>query len=215
MSNRRQLLRLKEVIKDGIEAALMPAGFVPTGKPLTWGRSAGELTHLVGIHRMITSHSVQWSVGCRPAAWLLWGDGDPRDVGYCVVAGSLNKIVRSSHGNGWTMNDTSTPEDAATIAAWLKSDLEIVAKHLDAFRTRRGLWTYLLQNRDAIDRRDFSEPVLLPFKLAAAAALALAGGDLEGCELVEEAEFALRGFRDKLHRDQVSRLRAAAREICL
>lgn len=160
------------------------------------------------------SGSLQWSVGCPPAAWLLWGDGDARDVSYCVVAGTLGDIVRPSHRDGWKLDDTSTEEDATTIAAGLKSDLERVTKRLEEFTTRRDLWTYLIQNRDPVDHRDFAQPALLSFKLAAAAALALAGGDLEGCDLFTEAESALRRHKDKGHRDQIGRLRAAADKIC-
>jgi hypothetical protein len=214
MSGRSKSARLKAVIKDGIEAALLPAGFVSTGKPLTWGRSAGELTHLIGVHSRTSSYSLQWSLGCPPAAWLLWGDGDPRDVSYCVMAGTPSDMVHPSHGDGWILSDTSTSEDAVTIAAGLKSDLAIVVKRLEAFSTRRQVWTYLLENRDPVDDRDFLVPAQLPFKLATAAALALAGGDLEGCDLAAEAELALRRFKDKLHREQVNRLRTAASNVC-
>jgi hypothetical protein len=214
LSRKSRSTRFKKIVKEGIEAALLPAGFVPTGKPLTWGRSARELTHLVGVHRRATTYSVQWSVGCPPATWLLWGDGDPRDIGYCVMAGTPSDIVRPSHGDGWTLDDTSTPAGVANIALGLKSDLDAVAKRLESFTTRRVLWTYLLQNRNPVDHRDFLIPAKLPFKLAAAAALALAGGDVEGCDLADDAALALRGFKDKLHREQAGRLRAAASKIC-
>lgn len=100
------------------------------------------------------------------------------------------------------------------MAADLTSDLAQVAKRLEEFTSRRGLSTYLIQNRDPVDHRDFAAPAVLEFKLAAAAALALAGGDPEGCQLFAEAEPALRRYKDKGHRDQVGRLRAAADKIC-
>jgi hypothetical protein len=207
---------LRTIIADGIEAALLPAGFAPTGRRWTWARPAKELTHLIGVLTKVASRSytVQWSIGCPPAAAILWGEGDARDISFNVMAGLPSGIVRGALGDGWTLSGSTTPNEALEIAAAAKADLRVVAARLYRLQTRRELWNYLLENREPVDRRDFLFPAMLPFKLVTAAALALAGYDREGCDLLPEVMNAWSKVRDRPTRERLARLEAAAKSVC-
>lgn len=200
--------------KNGIEAALFPLGFRATGRSLTWSREYGELKHLIGVHRKGDSYTIQWSIGNDAAAKLMWGEGDPRDISFNVMAGVPSSVSKPRLGNGWALGDVESEGQAVDIAAALKADLTDVAKWQERFRTRRDVWTYLLENRDYVDHRDFVFPAILPFKLAIAAALALSAGDRDGCLLMPDVRHALMGFRDKDSKQRLQRLEFEAGRIC-
>lgn len=82
------------------------------------------------------------------------------------------------------------------------------------FKTRREVWTYLLENRDPTDRRDFVVPADLPLKLLTAAAFAAVDGDRMACDLLPEAEQAMAKFRDSLTVRRIRRLQEAAYNVC-
>jgi hypothetical protein len=65
---------LDVIVREGFEAALLPLGLKPSGRRLTWSKPADELSHLIGLLPTRKRYTIQWSVGCPPAARLLWGD---------------------------------------------------------------------------------------------------------------------------------------------
>jgi hypothetical protein len=144
----------------------------------------------------------------------MWGDGDPRDISYNIMAGLPSDVLRATLGNGWSFTEATTNPEVLDIVNAIKSDLIAIAKWLERFDTRRGLWSYLLANRDPVDHREFTVPALLPMKLATAAALALSGNDQDGCALMPEVRSAMKGFRDKQSKERLQRLEQAAAAVC-
>jgi hypothetical protein len=202
------------IVKEGFEAALLPLGFKPTGRRLTWSRPANELSHVIGLLPNRKRYTIQWSVGCPSAARLLWGDGDVSDVGYTVMAGVPSNILKPTFGNSFEILEDITAESVHASAAAIASDVAGIAASLDRFQTRHGLWRYLMTNKDPVDHRDFTFPAMFTMKIATAAALALAGGDREGCEFMPEVRIALTKFKDKLARERLARLEDAAQRVC-
>ncbi|HEX2682110.1 MAG TPA: hypothetical protein VHQ03_12560 [Candidatus Dormibacteraeota bacterium] len=205
--------KLATIIAAGIESSVTPLGFRATGRRWTWARPNNELTHLVGVLSKGSSYSLQWSVGCPAAAQILWGQGDARDIAYNLMAGVPSGVVPGAI-NGWSLEESTTNTQVQEIVDSLGSSLVELSHWLTQFGTRRALWTYLIANRNPVDNREFVFPAILPFKMAAAAALALAGGDREGCELLADVRLTNHGFRDKLAKGRLTRIEAAAREVC-
>jgi len=205
---------LHVIVREGVEASLLPLGFKPTDRRLTWSRPANEVNHLIGLLAKGKRYTIQWSVGCAPAARLLWGDGNVGDISYAVMAGIPSDLIKPAFGDGFALTEDVTDENVHDTADGIATDLAAVAQSLERFQTVRGLWRYLMANRDPVDRRDFSFPTMFPMKIAAATALALVGGDREGCELMPEARVALTQFREKLSLERLERLEDAARAVC-
>jgi hypothetical protein len=191
----------------------VPLGYSRTGRVWTWARPAGELTHLIGILRTGTSYTLQWSVGCPPAARLLWGEGDERDLSFNVMAGVPSRAAPGAV-NGWALDKLTADKDLLEMGASVKESLLKVCSWLDNFQTRRGLWTYLLENRDPWDHREFTFPANLGFKFATATALALVGGDHEGCELLADVQATHRPWRDRMAQRRLERIEAFAKDVC-
>jgi hypothetical protein len=130
-----------------------------------------------------------------------------------VMSGTPGNIRHPAPGQSWTL-DKATEGQLQSIIEAVRADLQVVAERLKPFERRRDLITYLLQNRDRIDRRDFLIPANLPLKLVTATALALADRDNQACELLPEVDREMERYHDKLSLERLSRLHQAANALC-
>ena len=197
------------LVRRAFDPALVPLDFRPTGRHLTWARDVGELRHIFGVNRRTTSFWTQWGLSSRPAAKILWGDLDERELGFNVVAGDLVDLIGPTRAAGWTIDATTTDEEIEEVCMALKVDLPRAAAVLEPYRTRRALWRELVEDDNRSDRLKFLMPNKEPFRLAAAAALAVSLGDPQAPDMVERAVRALKPFRYKLYREQIVRLESA------
>src|SRR5260370_36188010 len=205
---------LRRLASDAFDAVLVPEGFNRVERKYTWVRRTSELVHVVAVLHRRRQYDIQWGVVSPEAAELLWGRAaDPTDVGQSVMSGTPGKIRHPAPGQSWTLDEVTDGQLQQIIEA-VRADLEVVAKRLNAFQRRRDLMTYLLQNRDRIDRRDFLIPANLPLKLGTATALALADHDKQACDLLPEVDREMARYRDRLSVERVGRLRQAAGALC-
>lgn len=131
------------------------------------------------------------------------------------MAGVPSNILKPKFGNSFEMLEDVTEDNVHTSAAAIASDLAGIAGSLERFQTRRGLWGYLMANKEPVDHRDFTFPAMFMMNIATAAALALAGGDREGCELMPDIRTELTKFKDKLARERLGRLEDVAKTVCV
>ena len=209
-----EALAIRRVEADAFDAVLGPQGFSRVARKHTWVRGTLELFHVVSILHRRRQYDVQWGVVSPEAAELLWGKpADPTDVGQSSMSGTPGSIRHPALGQSWTL-DEGTDGGLQRIIEAVRADLQVVAERLKAFERRRDLVTYLLQNRDRIDQRDFVIPANLPLKLVTATALALADHDKQACDLLPDVDREMARFQDKLSTERLTRVRQAARALC-
>lgn len=205
----RRAEALRRIVVDGIEAALLPAGFEAVGK-LTWTRAAAELQHVIALLARRGMYDVQWGVVSPEAVPFLWGKpAEGGDVGEAVMSGTPSSIHHPPAGQSFRL-DASVPAGAIPeISAALVEDLGRVERRLRAFSTRRELRAYLMDNRDPKDRRDFIIPANLPLKLFTATTLAVIDGDRVAHGLLADTEQAMARYKDEISVARLGRLKDA------
>jgi hypothetical protein len=206
---------LSRIVAEGFEAVLLPAGFESTQRKLTWARPSRELHHIVTVLRKRQLYDVQWGVFATGAAEIIWGvPSDPSDVGQAVLSGTPGTIRHPAPGQSWRLDSSTDQAATEAIADAVRSDMQVVASRLAAFETRHDVRTYLLLNRDPIDRRDFVIPANLPLKLLTAATLAVLDRDKAVCDLVSEVEAQWTRYPSESTKGRLTRLRTATDAIC-
>lgn len=199
---------LQHVLTEGFDAALFPAGFVRVGRKRVWLRSESEISHIVALQKNRGSFGVQWGLGCPEVAEIRWGiTPDPTDVAYAIVTGHTSNIRHPAQAGHFKPADLG---ESSTIAAGVRDDMGVVSQWMAPLRTRVELRSYLMENRERVDRRAFLIPAQYPLKVFTAAALAAVDRDEAACDLVTEAEAEMARFDSQDNRLQLERLRAAA-----
>jgi len=163
--------------------------------------------HQIAITARHEHYTAQWGVFVAELVPILYDvAADEADVSQAAVTGALSAVKYPS-----ITTSLSSPESMAALdVERVQEEVTEWASWMAGFDTRAAIREYLLQNRDATDRREFVVPAKLPLKLLTAAALAVADGD-EGAEaLVEEAAVALARFDGPTTAGRLQRLRAAA-----
>jgi hypothetical protein len=205
--------QLRIITSDGFGLALTPAGFTPFRRGRTWIREANEIQHLVSLEKSPSGYQVQWGLMCREVVPLLWGFAAARPhVGHSIVTGHSTGPCKAARVPWFSSAELQS--SAPQIAEKLREDLVELAGWLDEFQTRADVRAYLLQNRDATDRREFLIPAKLALKLLTAAALALADESPDACQLVADAVHELRSFGGEITAGRLARLRLAASTLC-
>jgi hypothetical protein len=184
-------------------------------RPLTWVRYGAQVQHIIAVVKQRRFYNIQWGVACEEAATIVWDAiPDPTDVGYSVLGGTPGTIRHPAPGQYWTVTSDTSDDEVRALRDAVREDVAMVAERLRAFDSRRDVWTYLLENRDRKDPRDFLIPAHLPLKLLTAAALAAVDRDAVACTLLPEVETELSRYKDDLNHGRVARLRAATAELC-
>lgn len=205
---------LRKIIAEGIEAALVPAGFESTGK-LAWLRRTPELQHVIALLSRRGMYDLQWGVVSPEAAPFLWGEpAREGDVGAAVMSGTPGSIHHPAPCQSFRLDAMVPADDVERIVTGLSSDLRPVEKRLRVFSTRRDVRSYLLLNRDPKDRRDFVIPANLPLKLYTAATLAVIDGDPEACGLIADAEQSMAPYKGEVSIARLRRLRDGSAVLC-
>lgn len=197
------------IVSEGIETVLVNAGFKRARK-FTWTRDTNELVHVVALSKRRDTYGVQWGIVSEEATRFLWGQSPKRiDVGDSVMSGTPASIRHPAPFQTFQLESINDPERIQTLVSSISADMHVVEVRMACFQTRHELKSYLLENRNAKDRRDFVIPANLPLKLYTAAVLAVIDQDSDAVNLVEEADAGLSKFRDRINRERIARLRAA------
>lgn len=205
MSRNDPNVALHRVVDRGINDVLLPAGFDPVSK-LSWCRSTGELRHVVELLSRRGTYVAQWGVVSPEATWFLWGRDGGMDVGDAVMSGTAGSIRHPARAQSFRLDGTV---DTDVLAADVAADMVTIDRWLRRFETRADLRTYLMENRDRKDRREFVIPANLPLKLYTAAVLAVIDGAEDADDLVTDAAGELERFDDELSAGRLSRLKHA------
>lgn len=204
----------RRIGRDGIGAALNPAGFVSVGTA-RWVRRESELQHIIVLGSRLGSYAMEWGVTCPAASEIIWAEeAKADDVGTSLMRGWSGSFLRPPSCPGFVLKDLNDPEEVDDVVRALAADARGVQERLGEFKTRRDLWTYLMANRDDTDRRGFTIPAKLPLKLVVSAALAAIDRDPAACALLAEAEQSLRRHDDEVAEGRRRRLLAAVAGMC-
>lgn len=198
-----------------VSGTLLPAGFVSRRAGRTWHRETEQLGHVVALLERRGTVDVQWGITCPEVARVLWEhvpESATPDVSYAVVSGTPGSVSHPARAQSFTLAEIET--HLKSLADGIQTDMSAVVPFLDRFSTRESLATYLLENRDRTDRREFVIPAKLPLKLFTAAALLFVDSAPDACDLVAEAEAELARFTGTITAGRLQRLRAAAEEQC-
>jgi hypothetical protein len=205
---------LRRIVSEGIEPVLVSAGFERVRKS-TWARHRSELVHVVALLSRRESYTVQWGVVSAGAVEFLWGRLPEKvDVGDSVMAGTPGTIRHPAACEFFQLGPENDEARIESVIASIPNDMRVVEARLREFDTRRQLRSYLMENRNPKDGRDFVIPAQLPLKLYTAAVLAAIDRDPDAVSLAEEAETALQPWiRAELTRERIRRLKSAVADI--
>ena len=203
-----QQTALRRIVDHGIESVLVPAKFERAGKR-TWIRHETELFHLIALGFRYGTYAIEFGIVSPEATDFVWGHPAKRaDFGDVVMHGTPSDIRRPAACERFELGEQDEPAKIDEIARLVAQDIGAVATWLGQFKTRRQYRDYLLENRDpnSWNRFIIPSPVL---KLYIAAVLAVLDLDPAAVVLADEAEVALRPWKDRLNAERRRRLRAA------
>ena len=189
-----QQTALRRIVDHGIESVLVPAKFERAGKR-TWIRHETELFHLIALGFRYGTYAIEFGIVSPEATDFVWGHPAKRaDFGDVVMHGTPSDIRRPAACERFELGEQDEPAKIDEIARLVAQDIGAVATWLGQFKTRRQYRDYLLENRD-------------PNYIAAV--LAVLDLDPAAVVLADEAEVALRPWKDRLTAERRRRLRAA------
>lgn len=197
----------KRMVLAGVDEPLREVGFDRVRKRLAWVRDTGQLLHIVNVWtRWGKYYMIQWGIRREPVTVILWGpQRDPYDVAYSAITGSGR-----GDGGSWGIDDETTDEAAAAMAAATAVTLRGVATFLGGFQTRQDCLAWLMANDD---HRQATIPWSGPLRLFTAACFAAADRDILACAIADEVREAFSRY-GRESRERIGRLMEWIEPLC-
>jgi hypothetical protein len=203
---------LNRIVAHGIESVLLPAGFNAVGKRL-WVRQELELLHLVALGFRHGRYGIELGIVSPEATDFLWGHpAKSADFGDVVLHGTPGHIRWPAACENFAVGDQEDSLKIDVMAGLVAQDMDMVARWLAQFRTRRDYRDWLIEGPDAKgggSRFFIPAPAL---RVYIAAVLAVLDQDPDAGDLVDQAEIAMRPWNDRLNRERIDSLKAALAE---
>ncbi|MDO9353865.1 MAG: hypothetical protein Q7T55_09220 [Solirubrobacteraceae bacterium] len=183
-------------IRKAVDPVLSHTGFERVGGR-AWERRTEQLRHVIAAEVRNGVLRFQWGVVSAEATPFVWRtETKSGNVGDAVLASTVRSFSTPPGRSKVDLDLVATDKQLEIASGTVRADLQAAELPMRAFTTRRALRSYLLENRELNDPRDFVIPSGLPLKLYVAAVLAALDKDRSAVGLLEETEVAMLPLQD-------------------